>query len=154
MPLEATDKTIICSAGQASPRIGQCWSRVRYSLMGCTFWRTWLTYTGCQMIKYGSKVEFWNFTLIVTMSVQLSFKFWSGFPQNSEFCWKLLPIRPEPCSDVFYFGLPINLDWRCDTRICRSNSELFRNHTNGILYIKSPTTRECSCLIFSATTTT
>ncbi len=47
MPLEAADKTIICSAGQASI-IGWCWS-LRNSLMGF-YWRIWLTYTGCQMI--------------------------------------------------------------------------------------------------------
>ena len=55
MPLEAADKTIICSAGQASPRIDWCWSLVRYSLMGCIFLRIWLTYTGCQMICKWSK---------------------------------------------------------------------------------------------------
>jgi len=39
MPLEAADKTIICSAGQASI-IGWCWS-LRNSLMGL-YWRIWL----------------------------------------------------------------------------------------------------------------
>ena len=33
MPLEAADKTIICSAGQLSP-VSRCWSLVRNSLMG------------------------------------------------------------------------------------------------------------------------
>ena len=47
MPLVAADKTIICSAGQAS-LIVWCWS-LSNSLMGL-YWRIWLTYNGCQMI--------------------------------------------------------------------------------------------------------
>ena len=43
------------------------------------------------------------------------------------FCFFLIFTRPEP----------INLDQRCDTRMCRSKSELFCNHTNGILEISS-----------------
>jgi len=70
MPLEAADKTIICSAGQASI-IGWCWS-LRNSLMGL-YWRIWLTYTGCQMICIWPKVEFKNCTFIVTMSVQCGY---------------------------------------------------------------------------------
>ena len=80
-----------------------------------------------------------------------------GIPQNSEFCRKLLPIRPEPRSGVlifFIFTRPehMNLNSRCDTRICRSKSELLRNHTNGIQDIKFPRMSEFARLIFSSTT--
>ena len=46
----------------------------------------------------------------------------------------------------------MNLDLRCDTRICRSKSELLRNHTNGIQDIKFPRMSEFARLIFSSTT--
>ena len=46
----------------------------------------------------------------------------------------------------------MNLDLRCDTRICRSKSELLCNHTNGIQDIKFPCMREFARLIFSSTT--
>jgi len=42
-----------------------------------------------------------------------------GILQNSEFCWKLLSIRPELCSDVPVFNIlfklePMNLDQSYD----------------------------------------
>ncbi len=73
MPLEATDKTIICSAGQASPRIGHYWSLVRYSLMGCIYNESDWHRLGAKWYTYGPKVDFWNCTLIDTMSVQCGY---------------------------------------------------------------------------------
>jgi hypothetical protein len=58
------------------------------------------------------------------------------------FCFIYIFTRPEP----------MNLDLRCDTRICRSKSELLCNHTNGIQDIKFPCMREFARLIFSSTT--
>jgi hypothetical protein len=63
-----------------------------------------------------------------------------GIPQNSEFWRKLLSIASEPRSDVLFFYIfcrpePMNLDLRCDTRICGSQAESFRNHTNGIQHV-------------------
>jgi hypothetical protein len=58
-----------------------------------------------------------------------------GILQNSEFCRKSLPIRPETRSDVLFIFIftrpePMNLDW--------SKSELLNNHTNCIQDIKCP----------------
>jgi hypothetical protein len=79
-----------------------------------------------------------------------------GIPQNSEFCRKLLPIGPEPRSGVLIFLIftrpePMNLDQRCDTRICRSQSEFFSNHTYGIHEIQRMYNLEMqrSCLLLS-----
>ena len=90
-----------------------------------------------------------------------------GILQNSEFCRKLLPIRPEPRSDVLFFLIftrpeRMNLDLRSDTRICRSKSELLHNHTNDTRYQVSKYGMvqvwyhmcECTRRIFSATTPT
>ena len=43
----------------------------------------------------------------------------------------------------------MNLDWRCDTRICRSQPELYRNHTNGIqeIQLKIHAGIQCACLL-------
>ncbi len=56
MPLEVADKTVICSASQAS-LLSRSWSLVRYSLMGFSLVQIWLSYTGCQMIYIWSKRE-------------------------------------------------------------------------------------------------
>ena len=52
----------------------------------------------------------------------------------------------------------MNLERRCDTRICTSQSELYRNNTNGIHEIQRMDTQACNtliscCLIFIATST-
>ena len=74
MPLEAADKTIICSAGQSSPRIGRCWSLVRYSLMGFICYESgWLT-LGAKWYTFGPEVELRNFTLIVTWVYNVDIK--------------------------------------------------------------------------------
>ena len=100
---------------------------------------------------------------VLTSQVYSKFQIPVGIPQNSEFCRKLLPIRPEPRSGVLIFFIftrpePMNLDWRCDTRICRSKSELFHNHTNGIqeiqhLYMQACNAHVSCSLIFIATST-
>ena len=52
----------------------------------------------------------------------------------------------------------MNFDWRCDTRICWSQAELYRNHTNGIqeiqcIYMQACNVHDSCCLIFIATST-
>ena len=69
MPLEAADKTIICSAGQASI--------IDVDLLEIHLWvyieeSGWLT-LGAKWYAYGPKVEFSNFTFFVTMSVQCGY---------------------------------------------------------------------------------
>ena len=79
----------------------------------------------------------WLLCVFSCVSSTLSFKFRSEFHRilnsvgnyfQSEqnhvplFWFFLIFTRPEP----------LNLDWKCDTRICRSKSDFFRNHTNGI----------------------
>ena len=54
--------------------------------------------------------------------VHAKFRIPIGIPQNSEFCRKLLQIRPEPRSAVPFFFIVISnkdmyLDLRSDTRI-------------------------------------
>ena len=90
----------------------------------------------------------------------------SNSNRNSAEFWILWKITANQsrimcrCSNFFIFTRPelIYLDQRCDTRICRSKSELFHNHTNGILEIKKINMQSCNahvswCLIFIATST-
>ncbi len=50
MALEAADKAIICSAGQASSWFDWCWSLSIFFTFGF-WWRLWLTYAVCQMMS-------------------------------------------------------------------------------------------------------